>query len=158
MDLWKALRRLAMAGGAVIALLAACASPPIARQGDLVRLTSAERDRVQGSLIASGPDSIAISTAGGGVSLARDSIESLELDQRVRRRWVRPLECVIAPLMGVAGVSQFRDDEGLRAVISLTLAGAHAGACLRSHVWVSAELPEPTRDSSYSPDSISSSR
>ena len=156
MKLGLALRHhlLAMVGAAVVAILTGCATPVVQR-GDLLRVTQMDGSRLQGTFVEAERDSIRISADSGGLTVDRCTIQGLELDERVRRPWMRPLQCVMAPLLGIAGVSQFRDDEGLRAVLSLTLAGGHAGSCLRSHVWVSAELPESRRSSTMASSSPS---
>ena len=136
----------AMAAVAAVALLAACATPVVQR-GDLLRVRQREGGRLQGTFVEAGRDSFRITADSGAHTLDRGMVQELELDERARRPWVRPLQCVMAPLFGIVGVSQLGDDEGLRGVISLTLAGAHTGSCLRSHVWVTARLPEPTRPS-----------
>ena len=151
-------RLLAMAGGAAIALLAACASPPIARQGDLIRITPEEGDRIQGSLVESGPDSITIAAVGGGVSLARVSIERLELDRRVRSPWVRFWECATFAMHGGSAVSEIRSEDATRAAIFSAIAAVGGWMCLRPHSWVRARLPDLPNPPTALPDSMSPGR
>jgi hypothetical protein len=123
-----------------------------------VRVSRAGGDRVQGPLVESTRDSIEISAVDGVVSLSRDSIEGLELDQRVRRSWLRPFECASAALSGGAIVSAIRSEDTTRAAVSLALTGLQGWTCFRPHVWVRALFPDPAHPASARADSILPSR
>lgn len=149
-------KRLVIAGGAAVAVLA-CATPTV-RQGDLLRVTPTDGSRVQGSLLASGPDSIAIAAAGGVVSVARDSIERVEFDARVRSRWVRFYECANVALHAGWAVSAIRSQDATRAAIFGVTSGVVGWKCLQPHSWVRARLPNEARPPSAVPDSASPGR
>lgn len=143
--------------GVVVGLVAACA-PTIARRGDLVRVTPERGERIQGSLVETRRDSIAVSDAGGIVSFARDSIERLELDRRVRSRWVRFWECANTALYAGSAVAAIRSENAIRTTFFLAATGIGGWLCLRPHSWVRARLPDEPPPAPALPDSVSPSR
>lgn len=160
MGLWNTPNRLRPAtavAGMVVGLLAACA-PTIARHGDLVRITPERGDRIQGSLVEWGPDSIALSAAGVGVSLARDSIERLEVDTRRRNPWRRVWECATIALYGGVTISEIRSEEAARAAVFGALTGMSLQLCLQPHAWARARLPDVVAPPTAAPDSVPADR
>ncbi|HET7694003.1 MAG TPA: hypothetical protein VFM44_13040, partial [Gemmatimonadota bacterium] len=146
-----------MTAGLVVGFLAACA-PTIARHGDLVRITPERGERIQGSLVEWGPDSIAIAAAGVGVSLARDSIERLDVDTRRRSPWRRVWECAMTALYGGVTVSEIRSDEAARAAVYGGLTGMGLSLCLEPHAWARARLPDTSAPSTSAADSMPADR
>lgn len=87
-------------------------------------------------------DSIAISDIEGAVSIPRDAIERVDLDQRARSSWLRFWECGFFALHGGSAVSEFRSENTIRAAIFGAMAGVEGWMCLRPHSWARARLPD----------------
>ena len=123
----------------------ACATHAIA-PGHRVRVVAFEGDTVVGSVLSVDADSLHLS-AGKVVGISTGAVQSLEVDLRSVRPWLRPVECGLAAGAGAVTVLG-ASDEGWSAgvIVQGLLAGLYGWECADGRPeWRAGRLPDEGR-------------